>query len=188
VVRIEAALNTFSGSIGGSSGGTMLTFPTAPIPANVPTLRITSVNGVSVPGTPLVSLVTPDITFSQAVSSVNVVVSASNVPSGTTVSLKVVPATGAPTTSTTSGLTGNDPLNMSASGTVTLPPGSGVITASATFQVQQMSALLPNGVPTIDGEKPQQVEVLARADGTSGVYLVSRSGARFELGQAHPGN
>jgi hypothetical protein len=76
--------------------------------------------------------------------------------------------------------------NSSAQATVTLPPGAGVITATATFNVSsgQSAGILPGTLPLIDGQKPEQVEVLAMADGTSKTFLVARSGARFEVGQA----
>ncbi|HEY7186235.1 MAG TPA: hypothetical protein VH436_06790 [Vicinamibacterales bacterium] len=99
--------------------------------------------------------------------------------------IRVSPAIGSPSTTTTSGLAGTL-ANSSAQATVTLPPGAGVITATATFNVSsgQSAGILPGTLPLIDGEKPEQVEVLAMADGTSKTFLVARSGARFEVGQA----
>jgi hypothetical protein len=94
------------------------------------------------------------------------------------------PCTGSPTTATTSGLSGSL-ATSTAQATVTLPPGAGIVTATATFNVgsSQGAALSPATSPLIDGERPQQVEVVAMADGTSRTYLLSRSGARFELGR-----
>ena len=91
---------------------------------------------------------------------------------------------GSPTTATTSGLSGSL-ATSTAQATVTLPPGAGIVTATATFNVgsSQGAALSPATSPLIDGERPQQVEVVAMADGTSRTYLLSRSGARFELGR-----
>jgi hypothetical protein len=126
-------------------------------------------------------LITPDITFANAIqTAINVAVAASNVPLGTTVNIKVIPATGSPTTGTTSGLAGSV-ASSTASAMVTLPPGAGVITATATFNTGQQAL---NMLPLINGERPAQVEVVAEADGTSRTYLIAKSGARFEVGQS----
>ena len=189
VVRIETALNTFTGAIDNAAGGSFISFATAPIPANSPTLRIATLGGVAAPSSPTASLTVPDITFQQGIeTSVTLAISASNVPLGTLVQIKVVPATGQPTTATSNGLSGSV-ANSNAEATVTLPPGAGILTASATFNVAagQMAGLLPASLPTINGERAEQVEVVAQADGRSTVYLVAKSGARFELGRAGQG-
>jgi hypothetical protein len=180
-VRIEAGINTYNGTIDGPAGGSFLSFPTAPIPTTLPTLRITSVAGTAAPQNPNAGLITPDITFANAIqTAINVAVAASNVPLGTTVNIKVIPATGSPTTGTTSGLAGSV-ASSTASAMVTLPPGAGVITATATFNTGQQAL---NMLPLINGERPAQVEVVAEADGTSRTYLIAKSGARFEVGQS----
>jgi len=183
-VRIETGSNTFAGTIDGASGGSFIGFPTAPIPVTQPLLRITSVAGSAAPASPSATLTAPDITFANPISSpVTVQIAASNVPLGTAVTIKVVPATGAPTTATSAGLAGSV-ASSTASATVTLPPGAGVITATATFNAADLSAaLFPGGLPMINGQPPQHVEVTAISDGTSRTYLVAAGGARFELGR-----
>jgi hypothetical protein len=183
-VRIEASSNTFTGAITGPAGGSFISFPTAPIPATQPLLKITAVGGSGAPPNPNATLVSPDITFASPITSpVTVDLAANNVPTGTTVTVKVVPAVGSPTTATSSGLTGTT-ASSTAQATVTLPPGAGIITASATFTASnQSAALFPSALPLIDGERPQRVEVVAAADGRSHTYLLSRSGARFEIGE-----
>jgi hypothetical protein len=181
-VRIEASINTYAGTIDSAAGGSFLSFPTAPIPANLPTLRITSVAGTAAPQNPKAGLLSPDITFANAISTpITVQVAASNVPLTTPVNIKVVPAVGSPVSTTTGGLSGTV-ASSSASALVTLPPGAGVVTASATFNVSGQQALL-NSLPLIDGERPTQVEVVAEADGRSRTYLIAKSGARFEVGR-----
>jgi hypothetical protein len=181
-VRIESSFNTFTGSIQGAAGGSFISFPTAPIPANLPHLRITALNGTAAPTSPTASLSAPDITFPSAVDApVTLDVAASNVPLGTTVNIRVAPASGSPSTAVTSGLAGTV-ASSTAQATVTLPPGAGVVTASATFTVSGGS-FASNALPLIDGERPQQVEVVAQADGSSKIFLIARGGARFELGQ-----
>jgi hypothetical protein len=176
-VRFEASFNTFSGQIVGAVGGSFVSFPTAPLPANQPQLRISSIGGEAAPAAPRASLSSPDITFQTPVGTVPLVVSASYVPSGTTVSIRVTPAIGSPTTAVTGPLSG--PVdNLTAQANVVLPPGAGVVTATASFAVLQ--AML-NGV-RFDGELAQRMEVVTQPDGTSKTYIVARSGARFEIG------
>ena len=184
-VRIETALNTFTGNITGAGGGSFLSFPTAAVPANQPVLRVTSLAGTAAPANPSASLAVPDITFASAIEApVTVGVSASNVPLGTVVNIRVVPAIGQPTTATTTGLSGTF-ASSTASASVTLPPGAGILTASATFTVGGSGGGgggAFNSLPLIDGQRPERVEVATLADGRSRTYLISQSGARFEVG------
>jgi hypothetical protein len=185
-VRLESSFNTYTGSISGSAGGSFISFPTAPLPANQPQLRITAINGTSAPTTPSASLTSPDVVFPSAIQTpVTLDVAASNVPMGTEVKIRVAPAVGSVTMATTN-LTEGTPASSTGQATVTLPPGAGVITATATFNVGGGMAL--NAMPLIDGERPQQVEVVTQADGTSKTFLIARSGARFEVGQAAGGS
>jgi hypothetical protein len=184
-VRFEATFNTFTGGIIGSAGGSFVSFPTAPVPSNQPVLRITSINGASTPTTPSASLTAPDVTFPSAINTpVTLTVEASNVPTGTVVNIRVVPAVGSPSNTATGPLDGSV-ASSNASATVTLPPGPGVVTATATFNVAQ-SPMALNTLPMIDGERPQRAEVVTFGDGTSKTYLIARSGARFEFNQARP--
>jgi hypothetical protein len=116
---------------------------------------------------------------------VTLAVAAANVPLGTPVNIRVVPATGQPTTATTSGLTGSV-ASSTAQATVTLPPGAGIVTASATFNIGTGGGggIADSTLPLIDGERPKLVEVVADGDGRSRTFLVASSGARFEIGQA----
>jgi hypothetical protein len=186
-IRIEAVSNTFSGTITGASGGSFLSFPTASVPSSQPVLRILSLGGTEIPANPAASPSVPDITFPAPIEApVTLTVSASNVPLGTTVNIRVVPATGQPTTATTTGLSGTVG-NSTATATVTLPPGAGIVTASATFTLGGSGGggggdAAFNTLPLIDGKRPERVEVAVLADGTSRTYLVAQSGARFEWG------
>jgi hypothetical protein len=188
-VRIETNLNTYTGNITGAGAGSFLAFPTAAVPANQPVLRITSVGGIAAPANPAASLSTPDITFpSDVVAPVTLTVAANNVPTGTPVNIRVVPASGQPTTATTSGLTGSFG-SSTATASVTLPPGAGVVTASASFSIAgggegPGGGAAFNSLPLLDGKPPERVEVVALADGSSRAYLVAASGARFEWGNA----
>jgi hypothetical protein len=104
------------------------------------------------------------------------------------VDIRVVPATGQPTTTTTNGLAGSFG-SSTATASVTLPPGAGVVTASASFSIAgggegPAGGAAFNNLPLFDGKPPQRVDVVALADGSSRAYLVAASGARFEWGQA----
>lgn len=185
-VRLESSFNTYTGSISGSAGGSFISFPTAPLPGNQPQLRITAINGTSTPTTPNASLTSPDVVFPTAIQTpVTLDVAASNVPMNTTVNIRVAPAVGAVTMATAT-LDQGSPAASTGQATVTLPPGAGVVTATATFNVGGGGGGQALNLPAIviDGERPQQVEVVAQADGTSRTYLIARSGARFEIGQA----
>jgi len=181
LLRVESSFYTWTATPNGASGGSTISFPTAPLPINLPTLQITSVAGSPAPASPAAGLVNPDITFANAVSGPQQVqISASNVPLGTAVNVRVVPASGTPMTAVSSGLGGSVSAST-ATATVTLPPGAGIITASATFNVSQLAALFPNAtLPMVNGEKPDRIEILAMADGTSRAYLLAASGARAE--------
>ena len=186
-VRIETGLNSFTGPIDSPSGGSFIGFPTAPVPATQPLLRITSLGGSPAPAAATATLVNPDVTFANpVVAPVTLQIAANNVPLGTTINIKVVPANGEPTTAVSSGLTGTLEAST-AQATVTLPPGAGIISASATFNISSGGGggggnLALNALPLIDGERPQQMEVVAMADGRSRTYLIAKSGARFEVG------
>jgi hypothetical protein len=89
----------------------------------------------------------------------------------------------------TVGAPGGTFANSTAAATVALPPGSGIVTARATFTLGGSGGgggdgAALNTLPLIDGKRPERVEVAALADGTSRAYLISHSGVRFELGTA----
>ena len=186
LLRVETDSNEAQFTIDGVGGGSYISFPTAPVPTNQPLLRITQLNGQAAPPAPRALLSAPDVSFASSVETpVSVTVQGMNVPLGTAVNIKVVPAAGAVTTAVTTGLTGSVG-DSTAQATVSLPPGAGIITATATFTVTPpvQGALFPNGLPTIDGEKPDRVEVTAMADGKSHTFLLTPSGRRLEFGRA----
>jgi hypothetical protein len=78
---------------------------------------------------------------------------------------------------------------LTASAVVTLPPGAGVVTASASFSISGGGGgggggAAFNTLPLIDGKPFERVEVAALADGSSRTYLIAHNGVRFELGTA----
>jgi hypothetical protein len=179
-VRLEANTNAFTGSIVGAASGSFTQFPNAAFPANSPTLRIAAIGGVTVPPSPTGNWATPDVSFPTAPTNpVTVALTASQIPVGTTISLRVTPAIGTSTTTTSTALTGTL-TNSTASAVVTIPPGPGSIAATATFTLPPGSAMLM-GIPNLDGTKPQRVEVVAGLGGASRTYVIADNGARFEV-------
>ena len=181
-VRFEATSNTFNGTITGAVGGSFVSFPTAPLPQNQPLLQIASVAGSAAPSTPAGSLSNPDITFANAINGqVTLTVNASNVPLGTVVNIRVAPALGEPTTATSAPLSGTF-ASSTANAQVTLPPGAGLISATATFNVGGGGGGQAGLGIRFDGELAQRMEVQTLPDGTSKTFVIARSGARFEIG------
>jgi hypothetical protein len=180
-IRIEANSNTYTGAITGAGGGSFTQFPGAPIPSDLPTLRITSIAGVATPAAPTGSLTVPDVNFATApVNPASISLAATKIPIGTTVSVRVTAAIGAAVTVTSTALTGTFD-NSTATASVDIPPGQGQIAATVAFTLPPQSAMLM-GLPNLDGTKPQHVEVVAGGEGASRVYLVAENGARFEIG------
>jgi len=90
-ISLSAANNTFTGS--DSAGDVVPTLrplvaPPLPSPTTVPTVTITSVNGVSVPQPPLGAFQTPDVTIN-ATTAVTINISAVGVPPQTVVQLNI---------------------------------------------------------------------------------------------------
>jgi hypothetical protein len=144
----------------GAVGGVLRDLPHRPAPANQSAASHQLDRWGGRAGAPSASLSSPDITFQTAVGTVPLVVSASNVPVGTTVTIRVTPAIGQPDhgrhrAAQRAGRQPDCPAN------VILPPGAGVVTATAAFAVLQ--AL--NGV-RFDGELAQRMEVITQPDGT----------------------
>lgn len=177
IVRIEGNSGTYAGFID-TLRGTVLSAPQPVIPSNFPTLHITSVGGIAVGPNPTGIVSTPDVTFATAPSGpVTVNLGASNIPNGTTVTLRASPLVGAATTATSTALTG--PLqNSTATASLVIPAGAGVITAVTSFPVT--TAMLDR-LPQIPGMKPSLIEVTADASGTSRTFVIGEDSRRVEL-------
>ena len=177
IVRIEGNSGTYAGYID-TLRGTVLAAPQSVIPSDFPTLRITSVGGIAVGANPTGVASTPDVTFATAPSGpVTVNLAASSVPAGTKVDVRASPLVGAATTATSTALTG--PVqNSTATASLTIPPGAGVITAVTSFPVT--TAMLDR-LPQIPGLKPSLIEVTADAFGTSRLFVIGEDSRRVEL-------
>jgi len=178
IIRLEGNATTFLGSISVQNlRGSMLATPQPAIPTGIPTLRITSVGGLAVGQNPSGSAATPDVTFQTAPSGpVAIDLTAANIPVGSVVSVRASPLIGAQT-ATTSTLTGTQ-QSSTASASLAIPAGAGVITAVTSFPVT--SAMLDR-LPQLPGFKPSLIEVTADAFGGSRLFVIGDDSRRLEL-------
>ena len=136
VTNYNNQITTQGGSYSnGVASGTFFIGPLYNVPANntlsQPTLRITQVNGVSVPNPPTGSYLSPDVQIN-ANTAVTVNVAATNVPTGTTPTLRVTSETSGDQAITCSALTGSL-ASSTATCSATFPFSISVAGLRATF-------------------------------------------------------
>ncbi|HBG08218.1 MAG: hypothetical protein A2075_13335 [Geobacteraceae bacterium GWC2_58_44] len=168
-IRLEAAtlLRTAATSPPMSLGA-----PIAVLPANMPSLVVSSIGGVSTPSVPKGALSAPDIVLPYNIQNpVSIVVSAKNIPAGMTVTVKAAPSQGS-AVSGSGVLSGTgDPLTVTIPLTISTAYPS-LITASVTFELTAA-----NGAPVYaQGELVQKVRVAANFGGGSSVTYITASG------------
>jgi hypothetical protein len=175
-VRIEAFDTTSLSAIGNQASVALPNPVTAP---NSPQLIIASVGGVSAPANPIGSHSgTPDIVLpANQANPVTVVVQASNIPVGTTVTVTALGPTGPPVPTQTGPLTGTSAAS-SATTALTLQPGTTVLTALASIDLT-VSGLAATR-PVVNGEYVNRIEVAAAFGGLSRITYVTSSGKRIE--------
>ncbi len=167
-VRLEAYTNTLRADIGWVNPS--LDTPRSVFPPSSPVLRITSVGGQTVPATPTGSFGAPDVTLPVGTSSpATIVVTATNVPEGTTVILRAKPLTGAVTSVTTPGLSGGTAQANLPLEDLTQP---NVISAEATFT---LGAWLDSPIKYA-GEDVTTATVIASLGGPSTIRYFTTSG------------
>ena len=184
IARFEGNTSGYSGSVE-APRGTVLAAPQPATPADFPSLRITSVGGIAVGATPSGSATSPDVSFATAPTGpIAVDLAASNIPPGTQVHVRATPIIGAATTATSSALAG--PVqNSTASASLAIPAGAGVITAVTTFPV---TVTMMEWLPAIPGLTPVRVEVMAEGSGTSRVFVIGTDAKRVEVTRGLAGN
>lgn len=174
IVRVEA-FNLSGLSVLCSTSATTLGQPNPVTLSNSPTLKITSVGGVSAPANPVGSInAPPDIVVPTSVPNpVAVVVNGTNLAPGTTIQIKLTPESG--DSITTSGTLAGSTASSTTTVSLTLPSsGLSVIRATVTLDV-----LIAFGKPLfINGEKVEKVEVAASFGGASETVYVTSSGRR----------
>lgn len=167
-IRIEAYTNNF---ISGTDPPYSYGLPSSVFVANIPSLSITSIAGANVPASPTGSYAQPDMMLpSTTTNPVAVNVSASNIPVGTSVKVRVVPQYGTENTAT-SALSGT---NESSTATVSVNLSttySNVVTAESTFTIVGMY---------YDGEEIDRVRVAATMGGASETTYITKSGKEIK--------
>ena len=158
-----------------------ITANSTPALIKLPALTISSVGGVANAATPGGSYTAADVSLPTGTSNpVTVTLTASNIPLGTAVTVKLIPQFAAAATVSASGLAGTD-ASSTATASVTFPPGVfSVLNAFASFQA------LAGMFPLIDGEEVDRVLVAAEWGKPSRVTLITRSGKEVQADQLWP--
>jgi hypothetical protein len=178
--RIEGDASTFDFRPTGQAHGTLAALPAALIPPATPTLRITAVGDLTVPAAPSANVNNPDVTFqTPPTGPVAVTLAGSNIPVGTTAVVRVTPQVGQSSEVTSTGLAGTS-ADSTATASVTIPPGFGVITASASFTCPDSLCSTLLAQERIGA----RVEVVASIEG-SRAFIVTGSGRRIPIGSAN---
>lgn len=149
-------------------------YPYALAPANLPSLAITSVGGVNVPAVTKGDYKSTDISLPPDTRSpVTVIVTATNIPIGTSVTVKAQPEFGNSIKSASATLTGTD-TSSTAAVQLDIPIGyASLLTVSATFQAATAALEAPIFA---DGEKVAQIRVDSQLSGASTVTYITESG------------
>jgi hypothetical protein len=180
-IRLEAYNLTVSGT---RSPEATQSLPLSVFPAaGQPALSIASVAAVAVPATPSGSFLTaPDVLLpSGTTNPVPVVLSAANVPLGTTIQVTATPQSGAKTTATSTGLAGTF-ASSTATATLTVSlTQTSVLTATATFPLVASAGEGPlyaaGPVPSlVEGEEVTHVRLVAALGGPTITTYLTRSG------------
>jgi len=179
-VRIEAFdLNSLAISASGNGLAPRITTgaPGVVTPGNLPVIRIVTVAGIAPPVQPNGSLQgSPDIILpTNQANPVNVSLSASNIPLGTTLQITLTPENGARTVVQSTALSGTLAAST-ASASVSVPDGICVIQASGTIDVAA-SAMM------INGERVKSIEVAATFGGSSSLTYITATNKRIRVDQ-----
>lgn len=130
--RIRVDADTISLTDNGSPPWTT-EFSTFPVfLSSGPTLRVTSVAGITTTTDPSAGILTPDVAIADE-GPVTVFIDATNIPAGTLVQVRVVPSIGAPTTATSTPLADSGGGILTASATLAFPPGRSEIQLRANW-------------------------------------------------------
>jgi hypothetical protein len=162
-----------------------VTAASVPALVQMPSIAITSVDGVNAPAAPTGTFSAVDVALPQGTANpVTVTIAATNTPvgTGTAVTLKLIPQTAAPTTIAIPAVNHTGTFASSTITTpVTFPAGQvSVIQAWATMTLTGQIASL---FPAIDGEPVERVMVAALDGGASTLSLVTKSGKERRVDQ-----
>jgi len=177
VGRIRLEAENFTRTTGSTPPYPAVTAPTTVFVAGLPTLRITSVAGVSAPALPTGNA---DILLpANTPNPVTVTFATTGVPVGNTVTLNVVPAAAASVRAVSPALSGSTE-NATASVNVTLPSGPSVLQATTSYTV--VAALGRElGQRYANGEQVERVTLIASVQGPPSVTLTTVSGKQYRI-------
>ena len=181
-IRMEAFTNTLSGTINPVpslvASPSPVTATSNPALINVPSLTITSIGGVAVPAIPAGSYSTADLSLPAGTTNpVSVILTATNTPLNTTLTMKLIPTTGNPSLFPVSTLSGTPSLST-ASSDVTFPSGQvSVLNAYASLTIT--AGLFP----LIDGEEVERVMVAGGVGTSAPPVLITKSGKEVPVSQ-----
>ena len=177
IVRLEA--NTITGwTTGNSQPAYSFGLPGHATVPNSPTLTIASVTAnsstLTIPANPTGNA---DIAFPTGITTATVNLSAYYLPTGSTATVYVIPASGASRTSAlSSAFTGSSTGVSTATATVTLSPGNNILQAAVTYTVTETVAM---NLPQFNGEYVAKIRVEGGMDGKSQVTYITASGKEY---------
>jgi hypothetical protein len=173
--RLEADVFNFSGSVKPNLVTTSAPLPV--FPSNLPSIRITSVGGASVPTNPIGE--NDVILPSSIVNPVTVAFAATDVPLGSTIELTISPISGSSTTVVSAGLSGTLASSTDSVQAI-LPQGASVLLASVSFAITNQTASLY--APFTNGEMVARVELRSTmGNGSSSIRLTTKSGRIIDV-------
>ena len=172
-IRIEGEAITYSGP---SSPAYIGDTPGPVFIADAPSLRISSVAGQTVPANPTGNA---DVTLpSTTTGSIPVVISTTNVPTGNTVLLRIVPAYGQSTETLSPAISGTT-QSGTVSVSVTLPSGPSTLQATTTYTVVVAGMLDLSRFA--QNEPVEKVEVTVALVGGATARLLTKSGKAYDV-------
>ena len=179
-IRVESYTNTAFINLVGAQPSVVL-IPKPVTLANTPTLRISAVGGVATPPAPQASLGIPDVILPATTTNpVQVSLTASQIPLGTTVLVSVKGQLGAGSSVVSTALSGTV-ASSSATANVTLPTTQpSIIGASATFDLVASSG---QGPVYAEGERVERVRIVASLGGPAQVTYITASGREIPAPQ-----
>lgn len=178
VGRIRLEFSTTTRTVG-SNPPMSFGYPYAVIPENMPTLVVSSIGGVDTPTVPKGSFGNPDVMLPYNTQNpVTVVVTGSNIPTGTLVTLNAVPSVGS-TTSATGTLSGTDTSSTTSIQLNISKAYPSLLTASVTFELASLGV----GPLYAQGELVEKVRVEAALGGGSTMTYITASGKEIPVKQ-----
>ena len=167
-IRLEAYTNNRTA---GTDPPYSYGLPSSVFVSNIPNLNITSIAGANAPANPTGSYAQPDMLLpSSTTNPVTVNVSASNIPVGTSVKVRVIPQYGSENNATST-LSGTDQSSTATVNVNISTTYSNVVTAEATFTIVGMY---------YDGEEIDRVRVAASMGGKSETTYITKSGKEIK--------